>query len=348
MRDVGIFALGAALPIVVLLAPYVATRSVGDFVDGVLLEPRSRYEFAFYDMPHPATLLWCVPFAAVLWLRTRISERGRLIVDVSAATTLVFLAIWASEEWSYLTLWSTTRAIAPVVIVVGAITLLRADVVPESRRLLGLLVLVAGFATLLQFPFAAPLYFVYVAPLLALAGLMTLQSLGVLHGAVPAVFLVVLAIFGFRQLDHQSVESLGTKYVPRFADTTLNDDRGSILVRSEVRARYDRVLDLVAAHRPENRVLFAGPDAPEVYFLTDSVNPTRSIMDFLDTSGSTRGAKLLALLEREDVRLVVINHAPEQSPRLDPATVTQLRSMYEHAQRVAPFEVRWTTRRDDR
>jgi hypothetical protein len=103
---------------------------------------------------------------------------------------------------------------------------------------------------------------------------------------------------------------------------------------------YTRVLQLIETHRA-GRVVFAGPDAPEVYFLSDSTNPTRSVLDFLDTSGSSTGIELVSTLLERRVPIVVINSEPLQSPPLEPRTLGRLRRLYPESERVGRFEVRW-------
>ena len=102
---------------------------------------------------------------------------------------------------------------------------------------------------------------------------------------------------------------------------------------------------LVALHTAIGDPIFAGPDAPEVYFLTQTRNVTRSIMDFLDASGATRGDKLIATLRNARIHVVVINHDPSQSPKLEAATVEKIRERYAYGQRVGKFEVRWLAQR---
>ncbi len=64
-------------------------------------------------------------------------------------------------------------------------------------------------------------------------------------------------------------------------------------------------------------------------------------MDFLDAPGSTRGTRLISLLKRENVQLVVLNHMPQQSPKLEASVVRQIRALYPNGERVDDFEVRW-------
>jgi hypothetical protein len=203
------------------------------------------------------------------------------------------------------------------------------------------IVLVSGFGALIQFPLAAPLYFLYAAPLLLLAAIAVLKTIGGASGVLPAVLLVALAIFGVRQIDTQSILSLGAKYEPDPQVSVLHPNRASIRVLPETKATYDKVRALVAAHRGDTDVIFAGPDSPEIYFLTRSRNPTASIIDFLDSTGSGRGTKLMTTLRNENIRVVVLNHFPHQSPNLSASELARIRSDYPSGKRVADFEVRW-------
>ena len=216
----------------------------------------------------------------------------------------------------------------------------RGDSANPSRTLVALLSLVAGLSLLLQFPFAAPVYYCYVVPLLLLAAIAALRSTGLAQGALPALLLVAMVVFGVRQLDRQSVLSLGFGYEPDPQTAILDNNRASIRVKPEVAKDYARVRALVARHRLSDTI-FAGPDAPEVYFLTDSRNPTPAVLDFIDRSGSTRGTKLLHLLDSGDIFVVVVNHKPEQSPRLGRAEISHIRKLFPKSEGVGQFEVRW-------
>ena len=75
--------------------------------------------------------------------------------------------------------------------------------------------------------------------------------------------------------------------------------------------------------------------------MTQTKNATPSIMDFLDQSGTTRGSRLLRLLKEEDIRVVVLNHRPQQSAALAPETIESIRSTYAGSTSIGRFEVRW-------
>jgi hypothetical protein len=346
IRDVAVFIAGVGAPIALFLVPYVATGSVGAVADGVVIAPRSRYEFSSLSGPDAVTLLRAAPIVALFLVRTRVPEKWRRLLDVAAGTVMVLLVVTAATGLSYVILWSTTRALAPFVVVLGAVAILRlsrSDA--QSGPIVLSVVLIGSFATLVQFPFAAPVYFCYAAPLVLLVAIAGLRSIGFDARFLPALVLVALAAFGVRQLDHQSTLSLGHGYAADPHTAILDGDRASIRVLPEDRREYARVTALVRRHL-RGDTLFAGPDAAEMYYLTKTRNPTRSVIDFLDTSGSTRGRRLTRLLQAESVKVVVLNHAPEQSPVLTPATVRRIRSMYESGERVGRFEVRWASAED--
>ncbi len=341
-REITVFLVGVTVPIALLAAPYIATGSVTDLVTGVLVAPQSRFDFASWSMPHPATVLWAVPLAALLYLRPRVAARGRQLLDVAAGTTIVFLVVTAASEPSYSVLWGMSRALTPVVVTIGVLALLgrRSGQSDRDSAVTLLLLLVAGFSTLYQFPFAASVYFCYIAPLVALAGLAVVGRLRLSNG-VLAVFLAALAIFGFRQLDRQPVETLGRTYKTDRQAAILAPGHASIRVYPSVAERYQRVQELVAKHRSVGETIFAGPDSPET--ISSPARRTRhprSSTSWRHLDRREAGSSCSSLAGRS-VSLVVINHRPEQSPRLDEWTLAALRKRYAGGERVDHFEVRW-------
>jgi hypothetical protein len=107
------------------------------------------------------------------------------------------------------------------------------------------------------------------------------------------------------------------------------------------RAVYLETSALLQAHARGDFV-YAGPDTPELYALTELRNPTRSLFDYLDTSGSARGQALLHALRGHGVTAIAINRRPAYSAPLDARTVERLRVDYPRHERVGAFEVRWT------
>ena len=144
--------------------PYIVFGGLSDLLDGTLLAPRSRFEFATFDMPSPTTLAFALPLILLLLARSRMTNAWRNWTDTIVGACVVYLALTASTDLSYTAMWDTTRALAPFVLLLGAVTILRPERARNNNQsTVTLIVLVAGFWTLIQFPFSAPVYFCYVA-----------------------------------------------------------------------------------------------------------------------------------------------------------------------------------------
>jgi hypothetical protein len=91
-----------------------------------------------------------------------------------------------------------------------------------------------------------------------------------------------------------------------------------------------------------SRYIYAGPDAPELYFLADRQNPTRTVFEFFE-QGPKQDAELLRALDRHGVSLVALNHRPRFSPPLDSSLMAALAARYPHHERIGRFEIRWRT-----
>jgi len=78
-----------------------------------------------------------------------------------------------------------------------------------------------------------------------------------------------------------------------------------------------------------------------LYVLSGLRNPTRSLFDVLDPSGSARGEKLVNTLKLRNVSAIAINRLPAYSPPLGSNVVARLRGMYPQSRLVGPFEIRW-------
>jgi hypothetical protein len=346
-RDAAVFFAGVAVPVGILLVPYVATGSVGAFVDGVLISPQTRFDFAYRSMEGLGRLLWAIPVVAYLICRSLVGETRRRLADVVAGGTLagIVAGLWFIDgaNIAYPLIWKTAQALGPFVIVLGAVAILTSHSASRDRPgrdVTLLIVLIAGLMSLVQFPFSAPVYYCYVAPLILLAGVAAASHAGLARGLFPTLVLGTLVVFGFRFIDHQSFWSLGIVYRPDPNTALVDTRRASVRIIPAEAAAYRRVMRLVREHAAGD-VIYAGPDAPEIYFLTDTENPTRAILDFLDTSDSARGRQLVHTLRAQQIRVIVINHHPMQSPRHPRQVIARLRALYPLGAEVDRFEVRW-------
>lgn len=337
------YLVGVAAPVVALLAPYAVAGALPDLVDGVLVAPRSRLDYTYLSTPGPAALLWGFPVLAALLARHAV-PRARRLLDVAGLIVLaVLLVTVTAADRSYLLLWDAARALGPLVVVLGAVAIAlqgRFVADPARRHALLLVLLVAGLGSLVQYPFGAPVYFCYVAPLLALAAVGLAGSTNAGRGLLPIALLAGYAIFGLLFLDRAALATMGSGFRNDPQTVILDERRASIRVAPLDREVYRAVAAALERHG-SGRFVFAGPDAPELYFLSGRRNPTRSLFDFVDTSSSARGAALLRSLREHRVTAVAINTRPDFSDPLEPATVQRLEALYPESERVGRFDVRW-------
>jgi len=336
------FLAGVAVPIAVLLIPYVVTRSVGDLYSGVLVAPRSRLQNTYLGTLDPVGLLIAAPVALALVGRCFMTPAARRAVDVTGVVLLAMLLATANRLFSYTLLWTSARELAWFVVVAGVAALaFNSDRYDRPVTRLGafLLLALAAFASLVQFPFGAPIYFCYSALLFAVAAIAAFRYARAPGGLLPVALLITYALFGLIWLDRGAIYWFGLAPYSNPQTVILDRRHASIRVTPSDRTVYRRVAELLE-RRAAGQFAYAAPDAPELYFLSGLKNPTRSYGGHLDTS-TPRGDGLLRTLEQRGVTAIAINHNPGFSNDLDPSTLRMLRANYPVHERVGPFEVRW-------
>src|SRR5262249_38833601 len=152
------------------------------------------------------------------------------------------------------------------------------SVAPSDNQLLVLLALVTALFSIIQFPFAHLIYFGYVAPLAILlaANLLfrVLPSHRLLLGSLAA-FLILFGILVLR------TRLLTVPAKRDYASATLGLSRtGPLKVSQSDAAEYRELIPFVKSLAGDQQII-AGPDCPQVYFLTGIANPTPVLFDFL-------------------------------------------------------------------
>ena len=333
------FLAGAALPVVLFLIPYVVSDSVGDLVRGVFELPRRRLDSV--RMIGPAgRWVSAVPAVVVVALLMRppsLATRLGRAVAAGAGVVLLLVVILGRRDDLYPVIFSTLLWLPPLGSLAAAAVVARRGVAggPEASALLAAF----GLTSLVQVPFAAPAYFFYAAPLLvllatSLAGASPLRR--------PWLLGLIMATLAFTVLNLNVGFSpdLGFRYRPAASEAQLVLPRAmGIRVSAEDKADYERVVKLVSSLDP-GKYLFAGPDAPEVYFLTGLRNPTPTLYEFLDREEG-RDARILQTLEDANVRVLVIRPAPQFSRPLSNELIEELGRRYPLGRRVGRFFVAW-------
>lgn len=345
--QVGYLSLGVAIPVGLLLIPFLVTGSISDLITGVFVTPRTRWASASGAYMSPQSAEYVVLAASMLGLASACYVARRRIgraADVAFAGLGIAVVAYSGTLTGYQAVWHTVRALVPCIVVLGAIALAwRLHSSRTERATLAtpyLMLAMTAFLALNQFPFGAPIYFCFVAPVAVLAAIASLRMVGIRDAVLPGIALLALVVFGFARLDGGDVYSLGWTPVTRPQNMVLDEERASIRVSGSEREMYRRVATLLE-ERSSGRFTFAGPDAPELYVLSGLRNPTRSLFDVLDPMDSSRGTRLIEALAAQGVTAIAVNLQPTYSPPLEDATMAKLRSLFPSALRVDRFEVRW-------
>lgn len=354
---------GLAIPIVVFLIPYLLSGAPADFVRGVFVLPAKRLSFAAFSPPGlviarpelPPYIATKATLALVAIAGMGMYLRGlvRWVFSVMAALGLglVLLASaerplfsWYERPLFYWYAWYSLPLLVPLAVLVGVVLLKvskTGEGLPALRlQQLMLLLSITAMGSLVQHPFAAPIYFCYVAPLLALAVLALLSLLErpprFLFGALVGFYL----LFAVLRVTPSFIYAMGRFYSPDPQTKRLTLARaGGLRVDPAEAQEYEQLIALVQGHAAGG-YMYAAPDCPEVYYLSGLRNPTRALFDFMDDAAG-RAERTLSALEAHQVNVVAILNQPAFSAPLAPNLRTALTERFPHSTTVGRFHVRW-------
>jgi hypothetical protein len=346
------FTLGVAAALAPFLILYAASGALDDLYRGVFVLPRRRLADAAWPGLRGGMVgmaLSAVAVAAVV-LAPRVRDRaGRLLAAAAAAAGVAALAL-SGVPRVYLALWEGLWWLPPFVAAAGAVALARsrrsaagpgAEMHQDSGKWAnGAYVALAayGLASLVEIPFAAPVYFFFAAPLMVL---LALALAGRSRSAWLGGLTCLLLAFTLLRLAPGFVRHLGLQPARHDQTETLRIPRGGGLrVDAAARDEIEEVVAMVDA-LASGPFVYATPDAPEIYVLTGRQNPTRTLFEFLDPEPETRVARTLEALDGAGVRVAVINRRPFFSGTVSPEMVAGLQARYPLAREVGRFLVVW-------
>ena len=340
-RDLARAALPLAAGVAVALAPfllfYAFRGALDDLYRGVFVLPRRRLaDAAWVGLRGGAVgiALAAATVAAVAFVPRAGRRTRRACAGLAAMVGLGALAA-SGVPRVYLALWHGLWWLPPFVALAAGAALVRGR---DPRAFLALAAF--GLASLVEIPFAAPIYFFYAAPLLALLGLALAGGSRGREAWLLGVAGFLLAFTALR-LDPGFVRHLGLQPARHDQTEELHIPRGGGLrVDASARDEIETVVGMVEALAPGSYI-YATPDAPELYVLTGRRNPTRTLFEFLDPEPGTRVQRVLEALDRTGVELVVINRRPLFSGPVSPDLVAGLQARYPMAREVGRFLVVW-------
>jgi hypothetical protein len=103
---------------------------------------------------------------------------------------------------------------------------------------------------------------------------------------------------------------------------------------------YRRVVTLIDWHAGGGD-LVAGPDCPEMYFLTGRVNRSGTLLRFSFRRAAPRWTGRSDSDAWAGTNVVVLNHQADFSPPPSSARVAEIRKVFKTGELVGKFEVRW-------
>jgi len=339
LRPASAFLVGMSIPLLILSLPYVVTGAVADLLDGVFIRPASRLEYAGMPAPPLLSIIPTLSVVCVLALGLRLRPSYRWIHHVLLLSIGTGLLVAARRTWGgHMFVWLSAYHLAPLVVVAGCIWV-ASTAAPnrDRRRIFALLTITAGVG-LVEFPYAGSIYFLYTAALvfLTLAALVWQIGAGRLHKAAVGIPWVFYFAFGLAVMNPHPPGSGGPHISSqRWAELAL--PRARLRSSPSDSLVYSQLLQIIRSHK-DRKLGYAGPDAPEVYFLTESRVRAPVLFDFLQKED---GSPLDDPGYLSGYNLIVLNHKPKFSPELSPATLERLASQFPRSAVAGRFEVRW-------
>ena len=338
LRLTALLCVAAAVPIALLVLHYVRVGAGYAMVAGAVHEGFARVPLLQSALPSAWTILaYSLPVYALLALEYRAGQRWWApVIGGLAAVGLVAFA-FASRS-VYLALWYFGMSLLPAAIVFAAVTARRGwrHQTPLDPVVLAVAAMAALFS-LNQFPYSAPNYFAYVAPL----AILTAALVAAHYQALPKLVFggTALAVFAGIALRVGSVHTVGLGATWWDDNHRLAVARGGLRIPASDSAQYTNILQLVTEHRGTG-TLYAGPELPEMYFLSGARSPRREVHRFLP-AGTADSTQMAQSFDVSAAKMVLINHAPLFLDPIPPSVLAWLAIRYPESTRIGTIEARW-------
>jgi hypothetical protein len=331
------FVAGVLTPVILFLAPYARSGALFRFMSGVTSSVIARTTGLGVIRPVGvekavfALGLAGLVAAAVYWREVQGKAIGAV---VGVGLTLLLLRAATSGE-IVSGVWYSVAMLTPLAVLAGAMLIWRAgklnSVSELAQQRVMVLISLAAICSLVQFPFAAPIYFCYAAPLTLLAVAAVVATARKQPGTyVLSAVVAFYLLFGLLRLIPDHIYEL-THQVGKTDELQLTRAGG---LRIEYAANFGELIRLLQQHSP-NGLMFAGNDCPELYFLSGLRNVTRD-------DGNNSKEEILRVLQSEELKLVVINEAPFfPSARIGPEVRAELARKFPDSQMAGIFHVFW-------
>lgn len=335
----------AAIPVILFFAFYWSHHAIHQLTNSLFVLHLQRLLHARRQPPSATVAIPSIVLALLLTEKQRSGDFRLFASAIKILFATLLLVSCFRFRLVYLVVLQVVWGAIPVLIVAAVALLWHRSRQRESLSRLDqqitLLLSVTALFSLLQFPFAYPIYFCYVAPLtiLAVAAVLSARApLPRLNIYCAAVFLGLFAILVFRP---GFLSYMPYGYHPDEQTVPLALPRATGLrVSLHDAAEYQELIPFVQKLAAGRSVL-AAPECPEVYFLSQLRNPTGILFDFFHQPHEYQ-AQIQAILDRPDfIRVVVLFEAPEFSSEQLNVLQTLVRPRFPRSRTIGNFEVFW-------
>ncbi len=331
------FVVGVLSPVFIFLLPYARSGAVTRFFLGVtssvvarsvglgVLRPPSITKIGF------ALILFAL-LAAAMYLR---EFQGKLVAAAASLALSLMLVKAPTSSGIVSGVWLSVAALTPLVVLAGAAAILQAQKRNGSPKLqqhrVMLLISLAAMCSLVQYPFAAPIYLCYALPLTLLAAVAIVATAKKQPGTyILAAVAGFYLLFGVFMLVPDHVYEL-THQVGSMSELQLKRAGG---LHIEYAPNFAGLIRFLQQHSP-NGLMFAGNDCPELYFLSGLNNATRD-------DGATSPEKALQAVQSDNLNLAVINESPYfPGGAMRPEVRAEIMKNFPHSRRFGIFHVFW-------
>ncbi|MFZ3266713.1 MAG: hypothetical protein WA172_22100 [Terriglobales bacterium] len=336
------FGLGILSSLAIFLVPYAISEALDNFLSGMKSSIVGHVaDLAVIRPAPPQYIVFVLPLVGILAAAMFWDKFQGKVVGAAVGLGAIVIAARATQSMRILSgVWFSAVMLTPVVVVLGAAAVVLAarshgertkvERTKLERQQVMLLTSLAATCSLVQYPFAAPIYLCYTLPLTLLAlvaivatrktqrGTYVLASVAGLYMAFGVVTLVPMQV---AELTHQ-VGHMDKLQLPRGG------------VRIENARFFEDLIHFLQQHSP-NGVMYAGTDCPELYFLSGLRNVTRD-------DGGAKADEVLRALQSNDVKVVVINEAPFfPAGRMNTEVRAEVQRKFPSHSQAGIFQVFW-------
>ena len=311
--------LGVMLGLAPLLWTFLQAGALGDLWRGLFVLPSARLEYAAWPPPELGQLIWAVPWAVLISCGSKLPRRLQTLCWLGACACLPV----GFQQAVYSGVWKSVRAL-PILLVIASLLRPR-----ENHAVWRSFAVAVAFCALIQFPFSTPLYFSYVAPLVVLLAAGLLSSSGPQLASLGLGFAILFPTLWFHT---GTLADFGWGYFRQTKLRPLDLSRGSLQVPPGEAELYSKILARLDMARPGP--VFAGPDSPELAFLSGRSDATQGPFAFFGEDASE-----IQRLEGVELAAAIIHTKPPFSPPYSAALQSYLGGRFSDWQQIGPFLV---------